>query len=85
MFALGTMANGGYIGVNGNSVFLEVTSACRQEYSDFVETLWAVIRREGRISPKMPAMLRRLIDDGLDVKALLEKYPLIPPPPMKPA
>src|SRR6266481_5188466 len=82
MFAAWTMANGDYLGMTGNDVFIEVTANCRQEYADFIDEVYEMAKRIGHASPKMPAALHRLIDGGLDVKALLEKHPPIPAPPM---
>jgi hypothetical protein len=65
-----------------NGVFIEVTANFRQEYIDFTNGVYEAIKRDGHASPKMPPGLRKLIDEGLDLKALLEKHPPIPPPPM---
>ena len=81
-FAAWTMANGDFLGMRGNDVFIEVTAECRQSYIEFVSGLYATIRRDGKISPQTPPALRILIDEGLDLKALLEKHPPIPAPPV---
>ena len=82
MFAAWTMANRDYLGMTGNGVFIEVTSKCRQEYSDFVDNIYEVVKRDGHASPQMPPALRKLIDEGLDLKSLLDQHPPVSPPPM---
>ena len=76
MFATWTMANGDFLGMSGNDVFIEVSANCRQEYSDFMDEVYEAVKRDGHASPKMPTQLRKLIDKGLDVKSLLEKHPV---------
>ena len=64
MFATWTMANGDFLGMSGNDVFIEVSANWRQEYWDFIDEVYESVKRDGHASPKMPAPLRKLIDEA---------------------
>ena len=83
MFAAWTMANRDYLGMRATDVFIEVTAAVRETYTEFVSSLYDTVRAHGRITPTTPPQLQVLIDGGLNIAELLRRHPPSPAPPFE--